>query len=149
MTKISPWHVIDRITACTMMSLEIVKLVIICPYTRPIIYTLYLTCLGIAMICFLKGQESLKTLHEDDFVFWHSGWHCYPIMGSIIHSLDYYLNQQYGQYHPFEEDQYEGKIPTRRCELGDLSKIPMHQFKALKDAIMAPKPIMLKRDCRL
>ena len=99
MTDNSPWHVIDRFTACMMMSLEVLKLIIIRPYTRPIIYILYLSTLAVALACFLQGQEALKTMNEADFIFWHSGWHCYPITGIIVHTLDYYTTQIWGQYH--------------------------------------------------
>jgi hypothetical protein len=50
MTNISAWHVIDRFTACTMMTLELVKLITMRPYTRPAIYILYLMSCGIAII---------------------------------------------------------------------------------------------------
>lgn len=101
MTNISVWHVIDRFSACIMMLLELVKLVTMRPYTRPAIYIMYLTSCGIAIFCFLKGQESLKLLSEDGFIFWHSGWHCYPIIASIVHLLEIFLNMRFGEYYKF------------------------------------------------
>jgi hypothetical protein len=140
MTDISPWHVIVRFTACMMMSLELVKLIIIRPYTRPVIYTLYLTTLVVAICCFLQGQEALKTMNEDGFVFWHSGWHCYPLTGSIVHALDYFTTRRWGQYHHLchkntkEED-------SRRS----ISKTSS-QTISIKLKVITPRPIKAKRE---
>lgn len=115
MTNISVWHVIDRFSACIMMLLELVKLVTMRPYTRPAIYILYLISCGIAMFCFLKGQESLKLLSEDGFIFWHSGWHCYPIIASIVHLLEIFLDMRYGEYYKFRcNDQNDDQGPSKR-----------------------------------
>lgn len=146
MTDISPWHVIDRFTACMMMSLEVVKLIIIRPYTRPVIYILYLTTLVVAMGCFLQGQEALKTMNEAGFVFWHSGWHCYPITGSIVHTLDYYTTQIWGQYHnhlchvPRQDKKIkEGDNRRRNSTLAS-------QAISIKVKVMTPEPIKAKRE---
>lgn len=115
MTNISVWHVIDRFSACIMMLMELVKLVTMRPYTRPAIYILYLISCGIAVFCFLKGQESLKSLSEDGFIFWHSGWHCYPIIASIVHLLEIFLNMRYGEYYKFGcDDQNVDHGPSKR-----------------------------------
>ena len=107
------------------MILELVKLVTMRPYTRPIIYILYLLSCGIAMYCFLKGQESLQLLSEDGFVFWHSGWHCYPFIASIVHILEILLNKRYGEYYKFgcnddndaaDDDHGHADHRERRCE---------------------------------
>ena len=130
MTNISVWHVIDRFSACIMMILELVKLVTMRPYTRPIIYILYLVSCGIAMYCFLKGQESLQLLSEDGFVFWHSGWHCYPFIASIVHILEILLNKRYGEYYKFgcnddndaaDDDHGHADHRERICEKNDNS----------------------------
>ena len=123
MTNISAWHVIDRFSACIMMLLELIKLVTMRPYTRPAIYILYLVSCGIAMFCFLKGQESLQLLSEDGFVFWHSGWHCYPIIASFVHLIEYALNQRWGEYYKFgcdeaAADKGRGDHP-KRCDMDD------------------------------
>ena len=67
------------------MSMELVKIVVMRPYTRPLLYILYLMCCGVAIFCFFKSQEVQKSLDADGFVFWHNGWHCYPITASIVH----------------------------------------------------------------
>ena len=124
MTNISAWHVIDRFSACIMMLLELIKLATMRPFTRPAIYILYIVSCGIAMLCFLKGQESLQLLSEDGFVFWHSGWHCYPIIASIVHLIEYALNQRWGEYYKFGCDEAAadnegcGGHP-KRCEMDD------------------------------
>ena len=105
MTNISIWHIIDRCLACTLMSLELVKLLVMSRYTRPMVYVLGLMCCGFAMCCFLQSQKAQQALDADGFVFWHNGWHLYPITGSLVHLLDYYLNQRWGEYYSFEEEE--------------------------------------------
>jgi hypothetical protein len=29
-------------------------------------------------------------LNEDGFVYWHCAWHCYPVLGIIVHFLEYW-----------------------------------------------------------
>ena len=72
------------------MSLELVKLVIMCQYCCPLIYALYLLCCGGAIFCYFKSQEAQKCLNEDGFVYWHCAWHCYPVLGIIVHFLEYW-----------------------------------------------------------
>jgi len=103
MTNISAWHTIDRFLACTMMCLELAKLVTMSVYTRPYIYMLNLTSVGLAIFCFLQSQKSQQALDEDGFIFWHCGWHCYPIAACIIHIFEHYLNSKWGECYPFDE----------------------------------------------
>jgi len=114
MTNISAWHTIDRFLACSMMCLELAKLITMSVYTRPYIYMLNLTSVGLAMFCFLQSQKSQQALDEDGFIFWHCGWHCYPIAACIIHITDHYLNRKWGEYYPFDECDTED---TREEEL--------------------------------
>ena len=55
------------------------------------------------MFCFLQSQKSQQALDEDGFIFWHCGWHCYPIAACIIHIADHYLNRIWREYYPFDE----------------------------------------------
>ncbi|KAL7538155.1 hypothetical protein ACHAXR_011624 [Thalassiosira sp. AJA248-18] len=116
MTNISPWHSIDRFIACFMMSLELVKLLVMRPYTRPLIYLLYLISVIGAVFCFLKSQKSQETMNEDSFIFWHNGWHCYPLACIVIFLLENYLNIRWGEYYAFESDA-EGK--AEECKRGE------------------------------
>lgn len=131
MTNISSWHTIDRFLACNMMSLELVKLLTMRSYTRPFVYILNLTCCGVAIFCFLKSQKSQQTLDGDGFVFWHCGWHCYPISASVVHLLEHFLNERWGEYYSFEPET-EGKREecTKRGERGGilLSTIAMNHL---------------------
>jgi hypothetical protein len=147
MTDNSPWHVIDRFTACMMMSLEVLKLIIIRPYTRPIIYILYLSTLAVALACFLQGQEALKTMNEADFIFWHSGWHCYPITGIIVHTLDYFTTQIWGQYqhlvcHATHHDKQKEKGLDSRTSISKTAS----QAISIKVKVLTPRPIKAKRE---
>ena len=108
MTNNSPWHLIDRFLACLLMSFEIVKLITMRPYTRPAVYAMYLTSTAIAMGCFMKSQESQKLLDRDGFIFWHCGWHCYPLLGAAVVGLEKWIISQYGEYHSFEK--------TKKCK---------------------------------
>lgn len=102
MTNVSLWHATDRILACIMLSLELAKLVVLRPYTRPLIYIVYLACCGGAIFCFMKSQKAQETLNEEGFVFWHCGWHCYPIACSVVYLVENFLNWRWGEYYAFE-----------------------------------------------
>mmetsp|Transcript_27811 Transcript_27811/g.59103 ORF Transcript_27811/g.59103 Transcript_27811/m.59103 type:complete len:452 (-) Transcript_27811:185-1540(-) len=104
MTNISAWHAVDRIIACLMLSIEIVKLLVMCQYTRPSIYLAYMACIGAAIFCFLKSQKSQQTLNTEGFVFWHCGWHCYPIACALVYSVENFLNRRWGEYYAFERE---------------------------------------------
>lgn len=116
MTNISPWHPIDRFLACILMSMELVRILVMRAYTRPLIYILYLTCCGVAIFCFFKSQEAQKSLNADGFVFWHNGWHCYPITVSIVHLLDCYLNRRWAEYCYFDCDVDDERADSSGCE---------------------------------
>ena len=58
-----------------LMSMELVRILVMRAYTRPLIYILYLTCCGVAIFCFFKSHEAQKSLNADGFVFWQNGWH--------------------------------------------------------------------------
>jgi len=141
MTNISLWHTIDRFIACIMMALELVKLIALCPYTRPPIYLLYLACCGGAVFCFMKSQKSQETLNVEGFVFWHCGWHCYPIACAVVYLVENFLNQRWGEYYAFEcEAEREMKdCKYKRGEKGGilLSTIVMNNWNNLDD--MLPK----------
>ena len=116
MTNISAWHTIDRFLACSMMCLELAKLVTMSVYTRPYIYMLNLTSVGLAVFCFLQSQKSQQALDEDGFIFWHCGWHCYPIAACIIHITEHYLNRIWGEYYPFDlKDTREAEATKQAC----------------------------------
>lgn len=108
MTNVSPWHTIDRFLACFMMSLEVVKIIAMRPYTRPVVYLLYLTCCAGAVYCFLKSQEAQKMLSVEGFVFWHNGWHCYPIAATAVFFLEMHLNRRWGDHYSFDEEEEDG-----------------------------------------
>ncbi|KAL3785087.1 hypothetical protein ACHAWO_000294 [Cyclotella atomus] len=103
MTNNSPWHQIDRFLACLLMSLEMIKLIVMRPHTRPALYALYLIGVSMAIGCFIKSQESQRELDTDGFIFWHCGWHCYPIFGTALVGLDKWIGIHYGEYYSFKE----------------------------------------------
>jgi hypothetical protein len=126
MTNVSPWHVIDRCLACILMAMELVKILVMRPYTRPIIYIMYLACCGAAIFSFLKSQEAQKNLNADGFVFWHTSWHSYPIAGCMLHLLDNFLDRRLDEYYSLdcgsvaERDEYkESGTVTTRALFGD------------------------------
>lgn len=154
MTNNSPWHAIDRFIACFMLSLELVKLLVMGRYTRPFIYSLNLICTGVAMFCFVQSQKSQQILNEDGFVFWHCGWHCYPIMASIVHLLEIFLNQRWGEYYSFECDAEEKgescgillSTFAMKCWNNTGVKQPKVQYEMPIDA--TPKRVKAKRVMR-
>ena len=119
MTNVSLWHTVDRFVACVMMSLEIAKMIALRPYTRPLMYLVYLCCVGGAAFCFLKSQGAQQTLDADGFVFWHNGWHLYPIVQTVVYMIEIGVNQRWGEYHSFEdEDEGNGSERYRRGQNG-------------------------------
>ncbi len=96
--------------------MELVKILVMRPYTRPLIYILYLTCCGVAIFCFFKSQEAQQSLNADGFVFWHNGWHLYPVTGSIVHLLDCYLNQRWADHYSFDFDADDEIEDSTGCE---------------------------------
>lgn len=114
MTDNSHWHLIDRFLACLLMSCEMVKLIAMRPYTRPIVYGLHIIAVSAAVICFVNSQQSQKDLDTDGFIFWHCGWHCYPIAGTVVVGLDRWLVHRYGEYYPFDDEKKKKK--NRDCE---------------------------------
>lgn len=102
MTNISIWHAIDRFLACILMVFELAKLIVMRPYTRPLVYLAYLGCCGGAVFCFRESQASQETLDAQGFVFWHSGWHCYAVFATLVRTVEIYLNKNWGEYYNFD-----------------------------------------------
>lgn len=93
MDKDSYWHVADRLVACPALVLEISKFLLVC--IRKCNHTstcvVYGLSLLMAVICFLQSQQAQERLDRDAFVFWHNSWHLYPLFGSVIMLVDFYL----------------------------------------------------------
>eukprot|EP00581_Thalassiosira_minuscula_P008702 CAMPEP_0183707620 /NCGR_PEP_ID=MMETSP0737-20130205/4152_1 /TAXON_ID=385413 /ORGANISM="Thalassiosira miniscula, Strain CCMP1093" /LENGTH=548 /DNA_ID=CAMNT_0025935339 /DNA_START=144 /DNA_END=1790 /DNA_ORIENTATION=- len=104
MTNISPWHAIDRVIAVFMMSCELLKLLILSTYTRPILYAAYLTSCAVAIYCFLQSQNAQETLDTEGFVFWHNCWHCYPLWSAVIYLVEWDWDRRWGDYYDFDKD---------------------------------------------
>ena len=139
MTNISIWHTIDRFLACCMMCLELSKLLTMRRFTRPYIYMLYLVFVAMAVFSFLKSQKSQQTLNEDGFIFWHCAWHFYPIACCPLHLVEHYMNNQWGEYYSFEEDEGEKMDSARMTDGGDNDG----------DNISASKATGLRRSTRI
>ena len=98
MTNNSAWHLVDRFLACLLMAMEITKLIALRPYTHPRVYLLYLVSMSFAIGCFVKSQESQKKLDTDGFIFWHCGWHCYPLLCAAVVGFERWVISQYADY---------------------------------------------------
>mmetsp|Transcript_38035 Transcript_38035/g.79676 ORF Transcript_38035/g.79676 Transcript_38035/m.79676 type:complete len:113 (+) Transcript_38035:110-448(+) len=101
MTHISQWHTVDRFLACILMSLEVTKLLVMRPYTRPPMYLLYLANCAAAVMCFLQSQKAQGVMDTEGFVFWHCGWHCYPIVQVVVYCVEHFVNGRWGEYYAF------------------------------------------------
>ena len=86
------------------MAMECLKIIAIQPYTRPGIYALYLICVCAAVYCFLQSQKAQEALDADGFIFWHNGWHCYPLWSCLVYLLEHYLSRRWGEYYKFDEE---------------------------------------------
>eukprot|EP00521_Asterionellopsis_glacialis_P017653 CAMPEP_0195298258 /NCGR_PEP_ID=MMETSP0707-20130614/23122_1 /TAXON_ID=33640 /ORGANISM="Asterionellopsis glacialis, Strain CCMP134" /LENGTH=95 /DNA_ID=CAMNT_0040360301 /DNA_START=414 /DNA_END=698 /DNA_ORIENTATION=- len=53
--------------------------------------TIYLMATIVALVSFLNSSEAQRLRDRDGFVFWHGMWHFYPLVGSFIISVDYYV----------------------------------------------------------
>ena len=118
MTNISLWHTIDRVLACALMSLEVTKLVVMRPYTRPPVYAACLVGCLLAVLCFLRSQAAQETLDAPGFVFWHSCWHGYPVLMVGVRCLEVYLNRRRGEYYNFDAA-VEKEAQECRCKGGE------------------------------
>ena len=124
-----------------MMCLELSKLLAMRRFTRPYIYMLYLVFVAMAVFSFLKSQKSQQTLNEDGFIFWHCAWHFYPIACCPLHIVEHYMNNQWGEYYSFEEDEGEKMDCTRNDgDDNDGDNIP---------EMLAKQPVVLRRSTRI
>jgi hypothetical protein len=95
-TKDSYWHVVDRCIAIPGMMLEMLKYMIMIrtsiqyPHRQS-----YVTCIlyGLALVsaffCFIQSQKSQGRIDRNGFVFWHTMWHLYPCVASMIIWFDH------------------------------------------------------------
>lgn len=116
MTDESIWHNIDRVMACFLFSLECTKLVVMCPHTRPMIYASYLACFSIAVFCFMGSQAAQVSMDPDGFIWWHNGWHCYPILATSTRLVEMYLESCGERCRPSKEDVDECVPPVTLCK---------------------------------
>mmetsp|Transcript_14568 Transcript_14568/g.19921 ORF Transcript_14568/g.19921 Transcript_14568/m.19921 type:complete len:266 (-) Transcript_14568:1102-1899(-) len=95
MTNDSIWHTLDRCVAVPLFLCELIKIWLMIPHTRRGVMTTYTSSTAIALLSFMMSQRSQKELNTDGFVFWHNMWHMYPIVCSIIMSVDKFVLDEY------------------------------------------------------
>ena len=86
-------HVLDRITATPAMGLEVGKLVSMLYHGDDgrLTVILYLSAIFMALYSFGQSQLAQQTVNRDAFVLWHTLWHLYPIVASIIIAMDHHV----------------------------------------------------------
>mmetsp|Transcript_13137 Transcript_13137/g.19365 ORF Transcript_13137/g.19365 Transcript_13137/m.19365 type:complete len:227 (-) Transcript_13137:251-931(-) len=96
MTNDSIFHPLDRVVAITSMAFEAYKIATL-PATNKFVVQAYVMAAILALCAFSKSQAAQEQLDRDGFVFWHTMWHMYPIVGSVIALVDYYCVGQQDQ----------------------------------------------------
>uniref|UniRef100_A0A6S9JQJ6 Uncharacterized protein n=1 Tax=Ditylum brightwellii TaxID=49249 RepID=A0A6S9JQJ6_9STRA len=95
MTNESVWHALDKASAVPLTILELSKIYVMRPYTRPNVWTSYVFSLTFSMSSFLMSQLSQKNLDRDGFVFWHNLWHLHPLAVTCIMFYDFFVLGEY------------------------------------------------------
>jgi hypothetical protein len=89
MSNDSIFHVLDRATAAPAMLLEIGKLATMVYYgERRITLVLYFLATSFALFSYAQSQLAQSMVDREAFVLWHTMWHMYPILASVIIAVD-------------------------------------------------------------
>ena len=82
MDKDSLFHIYDRILANPLMFLQLVKTILTVRYSKQhiLLSTCDVTAFFTAGILFYQSQVAQTQIDIDGFKFWHSMWHCYPLV---------------------------------------------------------------------
>jgi hypothetical protein len=87
-TKENFVHVIDRFSAIPGVVMELWKLRHMIPHSKLITTVIYSFNLGLALTAFLQSQHYQSEHDVNGFLIWHSIWHLYPLVCSVIMSMD-------------------------------------------------------------
>lgn len=83
------FHVLDRLTATPAMMLEMWKLATMAFHgERPFTMALYVIAILMALYTFGQSQLAQANVDRDGFVLWHTLWHMYPIVATLIVLMD-------------------------------------------------------------
>jgi len=108
MTNDSYWHVADRCFALPLMTMEVLKLVLMCRESwrgymenktnpnaaMPLwLCMMYVAATAFAVFSFVQSTLAQDRLKRDEFVVWHNLWHAYPLVASSIVLFDFYACQ--------------------------------------------------------
>lgn len=113
LTEDSVYTVVDRFMATFNMVLELWKILLMVWYNnggvgsgsrRPSTIVLYILLTIGAVISIMNSQHAQRMVDRDQFIFWHSIWHLYPLFGSIIIGMDHYTSTNTTAFSSEEED---------------------------------------------
>jgi len=85
-------HSLDKALAVPLMMMEVWKVTLMIWHgMKPMVLVLYSMATTAAIVSLLNSSEAQLLGDRDGFVFWHGMWHIYPLIVSIIISVDYYF----------------------------------------------------------
>lgn len=142
MTSDSIVHCLDRLLACPLMALEIVKIFVMYEHVSTSMFVAYCMATCLAVFSFLQSSAAQDVSDGDGFIFWHNCWHTYPLVVSTIQLGECYF-KNYCAEDAAEQKISNNKLPPKREEQQPkhklLSSVLMEQIEATSSSHNHPR----------
>lgn len=93
LTNDSIYHVLDRSFACINVFFECGKMLCIYNNVGFEICCCYFANLSFGLFCFMNSQDAQMNSSPDLFIFWHTLWHVYPLIYTVIRIVELYFTK--------------------------------------------------------
>jgi len=93
LTNDSIYHVLDRSFACINLFFECGKMLCIYNNVGFEIFCCYFANLSFGLFCFMNSQDAQMNSSPDLFIFWHTLWHVYPLIYTVIRIVELHFTK--------------------------------------------------------
>lgn len=93
LTNDSIYHVLDRSFACINLFFECGKMLCVYNNVGFEIFCCYFANLSFGLFCFMNSQDAQMNSSPDLFIFWHTLWHVYPLIYTVIRIVELHFTK--------------------------------------------------------